>query len=351
VDDNIYRALEGSQQHNYIFLIITNPGAPTGYVHDIYTGNIPGWTVLNYSAEEAELPDPKWIARMQERYGRDHPFYAMKVLGKFPDIGQDSVYPLSGIERAMGRRGDIEIPNPADADLRAILIDPADTGADWTVFTGAAVKFGESAQSPAWILIDRAHSYNGGDPTFTSGEAIRLSKEWWDGTANYISVDRLGVGAGVYSNLMAHKLANNPPWIVMEYAGSFATTEPATYLNAKAQAHFQAADWFKRNIVVFNPDIPDPVLNKYMGDLLVYKYRYDQQGRYQVTDPRTAKQTRGYDQSEKLSVKSPDYGDTIGQLAWVVRTRQVMPGGKPLPGIKDLVGGRTYSVRDLIGKR
>jgi len=336
IEDRIYKAAEGSQQHNYIFWIITNPGAPRGYVYDIAMGRKKGWNVQWFNSEEAELPDPCWIQQMAEDYGKDSPTYAMKVLGRFPDIGEDSVHSLSAIEYATGERvinGQYISPPKHDSpDVFAIGCDVAEWGSDMTVITGAAIKFASKGRIPKWCVITNCEAYGKQDVDFTKNELIRKTDEWVTQFKNdpirVSSIDRIGVGSGAYSGILRYlreirrKTGKAPPWRIVDFVGSAGSNEPQTYANLKAESQFTFRDWMKAGVVSFDDRIDSYTRDRFKGDWLVYKYDYDNQGRYIVIDPRSAKAAHKYDKSEKLDIKSPDYGDTTGQIANIIRSRR-----------------------------
>lgn len=334
IEDRIYKAAEGSQQWNYIYLIISNPGAPHGYVYDIAMGRKKGWEVMWFNSEEAELPDPTWIQQMREDYGEDSPTYAMRVLGRFPDIGEDSVHGLSHIEVATGERdvANRKIPDYSKPDLFLTCCDVAEWGSDLTVITGVAVKIGKKGNIPEWVVITNCQYYGKQDVDFTKSELMRKQEEWVKQFKNdpirVSSIDRIGVGSGAYSGIMRHlrdlrrELGHAPPWRVIDFVGSASASDPVTYANVKAESQFTFSDWLKAGVVYFAPNIDRATRDRYKGDLLVYKYDYDKQSRYLVLDPRSSKASKKYDKSEKLDIKSPDFGDTLGQAAYLVRSRR-----------------------------
>jgi len=332
IEDRIYKASEGSQQHNYIFWVITNPGAPRGYVYDIAMGRKKGWNVQWFNSEEAELPDPVWIQQMKDDYGVDSPYYIMKVQGKFPDIGEDSVHPLSLIEVfTREREPDRKIPDFSKPDLFLVCTDVAEWGRDRTVITGAAVKLAKKGDVPDWVVITNCKYYSKQDVTFTQNEVIKAVEGWRDQFRNtpkiISSIDRIGVGAGAYSGIRRHILdkmrdKKEPGWRIVDSAGSRSAMQSDQYSNTKAEAQFALKRWLTARILYFAKGVDQAIRDFYKADLLVYKYDYDQQGRYVVIDPRSAKRTKAYDKEDKLDVRSPDFGDTLGQIAHLVRSRR-----------------------------
>ena len=82
-----------------------------------------------------------------------------------------------------------------------------------------------------------------------------------------------------------------------------------------------AASWFKRCIFYFAESIGKKARDHYKGDCLVYKYDYDSDSRYIVLDPRSSEASRKYNKEAKLKIKSPDYGDTLGQAGYIYSVR------------------------------
>jgi hypothetical protein len=353
IEDNIFEAAEGSYQHNYIALIISNPGAPLGYFYDVCMGRKTGWENIHINSEHAELVDKRWVKQMREDYGEDSPTYAMKVRGDFPDMGADQVYALHGIERAIGERGDVPAPSTTDAHARLLVCDVADSGGDRTVITASAWKFGPG-DVPEYGVVEAVRYYQGNDTSFTVGELERMGRKY---KPNIICIDSSGVGVGVYNQLLHITADKKYPWLVMDYKGSYGAMDSRQYHNAKAEAHFSAAKWFKDGTIHFSQLVDDRARQFYKADLLVYKYDYDSTSRLIVIDPRSATKSGKYNKDEKLKIKSPDFGDTVGMTAWALRFSRQYTSGATLPTLDDLRGeerpdsneGDTTTVGDLFG--
>jgi len=355
IEDRIYQASEGSQQHNYIFWIITNPGAPRGYVYDIAMGRKKGWNVQWFNSEEAELPDKRWIEQMKDDYGVDSPIYAVRVLGRFPDIGEDSVHSLSSIETATGERDENRvIPDFSEPDIFLVCTDVAEWGRDRTVITGTAIKLAKKGNIPQWAVITNCQYYTKQDVTFTQNEVIKRTEEWkeqFDNSPKVIaSIDRLGVGSGAYSGIRRYlidkrmKLKKDPGWRIVDFLGSRSAMQSDQYANTKAEAQFMLQAWLKAGVLYFSDKIDMTIRNFYKGDLLVFKYDYDGQGRYIVIDPRSSKASKKYDKEEKLDVRSPDFGDTLGQTAHLVKSRR---GFRKHSTFRDLIDYQDENAQEL----
>ena len=117
---------------------------------------------------------PGWPAERKEVWGETHPLYLSRVMGEFPDEGDDTLIPLSWVEAAMGR----EVSTKGD---RVVACDVARFGTDETVIG---------------LLLGRAYemleNYTGKATTRTSGRLIK-----WARTADVVAIDDVGVGGGV----------------------------------------------------------------------------------------------------------------------------------------------------------
>lgn len=188
----MWDALEGAFSMGETFaLAISTPGERSGRFFDIHTRK-PGllnWWVRHISLQEcvtAKRIKPDWVDECKLMWGAASAVFQNRVLGEFADSGEDSVIPLSWIEAANKRWGEMqEMPGPFGDE--AWGIDPAYKGEDHTAFAHLIGNYLAS-------IDDDAKQ----DLMITAGKAIAAVH--FDKSIP-IGIDVIGVGAGVYSRL------------------------------------------------------------------------------------------------------------------------------------------------------
>ncbi|HEV8176417.1 MAG TPA: hypothetical protein VGP44_01890, partial [Gemmatimonadales bacterium] len=185
-------ANEGSR-----LLAIGNPDDPTSPFAKVCRPNS-GWNVIGISAfdtpnfTDEEVPDSlrpllvsrTWVEERRARWGEGSALWTAKVRGEFPDSSDDSLIPLSWVERARERT----LPAEGEAVLG---VDVARRGSSETVIV---LRRGGVARC--------VHARVGDDTMRTTGEVIRVLRSHLAVMAN---VDDVGVGGGVVDRLREQK--------------------------------------------------------------------------------------------------------------------------------------------------
>ncbi len=174
-------------------LAIGNPDDPNTEFGDVCKPGS-GWNTIGISAfdtpnfTDEDVPedlrplllDRDWVEDKRKRWGDESPRYTSKILGQFPEIGIDTLFPPSLIEAAQARTLD-------PVGRTALGVDVARYGTDRTVIY---VRRGG---------VLRLHVESSKEPTTaTTGRAIAARRETG---ADEIRVDGVGVGAGVVDQL------------------------------------------------------------------------------------------------------------------------------------------------------
>ncbi|MBI4416777.1 MAG: hypothetical protein HY557_07330, partial [Euryarchaeota archaeon] len=231
VSDAIFDGIQGALTTDAKLFLISTPGARLGYFHRVFTQLRATWKVFHVpclgrweegKAVPSEDPisprvSPEWIEARKAEWGECSPVYQARVLGEFPDEGEDTLIPLSWIEAAAGEppgpraapenpgRGlcaasDVHAAPEAGAARprrRALGIDVARYGSDFTVFTVLdAFEADEAgrAQGRAFAQLRFIRRREKKGVSDVAAEAERLAREW---EADLVAVDDTGVGGGV----------------------------------------------------------------------------------------------------------------------------------------------------------
>lgn len=143
----------------------------------------------NVTAAAAGCPAPfpaavsaEWVDRCRKRWGEASGLFRSRVLGEFPEEGEDTVIPLSLLERVADAK-------PPAGDGRHMGVDVARFGTDENV----AVLLVDG-------LVQDMRSWSGQDLMATAGRVRHLMAEWRVDGEN-VHVDVIGVGGGVVDRL------------------------------------------------------------------------------------------------------------------------------------------------------
>jgi hypothetical protein len=277
-------------------LAIGNPDDPnTEFGNVCKPGS--GWNVIQISAFDTPnftqepvpdalrhvLLDPEWVEDKKRRWGETSPRYASKVLGDFPEIGDDTLIPPGWIEQAQQR-------SLAVTDDQRLAVDVARFGSDETIIT--------LAQGPVARVVG---SYAKLPTTETTGHVIHESQKIIG--PHQIRVDGVGVGGGVVDQLAeAAGLPLDDPLrlsnaMIIDLQAGAAAIDNEHYLNARAEWWWGLRERFEQGDIDIDPDDDDMAAQ--LGSI---KYKYTPRGQVQIESK--------YDM-KKRGLPSPDRADTL----------------------------------------
>jgi phage terminase large subunit-like protein len=262
-------------------LAIGNPDDPNTEFGDVCKPGS-GWNTIGISAfdtpnfTDEDVPedlrplllDRDWVEDKRKRWGEESPRYTSKILGEFPEIGIDTLFPPSLIEAAQTRT--------LDPVGRSVLgVDVARYGTDRSVIylrRGPVIRlFSEHSKLPT---------------TETTGRVIAAKRET---QADEIRVDGVGVGAGVVDQLTEQGLP------VLDMQAGARATEPDRFVNQRAEWA-----WLLRDLLEAGDVDLDPHDDELAAQLGALKFRYDSKGRIVVESK---------DEMRKRGLPSPDRAD------------------------------------------
>lgn len=262
-------------------LAIGNPDDPNTEFGDICKPGS-GYHVIHVSAFDTPnftdegIPDTlrplmlsrAWVEDKQRRWGITSPRYVSKVLGQFPDLGDDTLISPMLIEAAQQRSLD---PGP-----HGILgVDVARFGADRTCIylrRGPVVRrVGEWAKQPT---------------TATTGRVIAAKR---DTGAYEIRVDGVGVGGGVVDQLVEQGFD------VLDMQAGAKANDSEMFANARAEWAWS----FRQRLEDGDMDL-DPDDDELAAELGAIKYKYTSRGQIQIESK---------DDAKRRGLPSPDHAD------------------------------------------
>jgi hypothetical protein len=264
-------------------LAIGNPDDPaTEFGNVCKPGS--GWSVVQISAFDTPnftdepfpsrlrplMLDPEWVADKKRRWGETSPRYTSKVLGDFPEIGDDTLISPRWIEAAQQRNLE---PGP----FGVLAVDVARFGSDRTVIS--------LVQSPVARVIGDFSKLR---TTETTGRVIATQR---DTQAQQIRVDGVGVGSGVVDELVE---AGHDVVDMQSGAGAL---DREHFANARAEWWWGLRQRFEAGDIDIDP--ADDELASQLGSV---KYKFTARGQVLIESK---------DDMRKRGLPSPDKADTL----------------------------------------
>ncbi|MFI7073577.1 hypothetical protein [Micromonospora sediminicola] len=282
-------------------LAVANPDDPNTEFGDVCKPGS-GWNVIGISAFDTPnftdepfpddlrplMLDPEWVEDKKRRWGEDSPRYVSKVLGEFPEIGEDVLIPPAWIEAAQQRS--------LERAGRGILgVDVARFGSDRTVIY---VRNGPVAR-----LVGE---YTKQATTETTGRVIDAKRETG---ADEIRVDGVGVGAGVVDRL------TELGYGVLDMQAGAAASDRERFLNARSEWFWALRSRFEDGDI----DL-DPADEGVAAQLGAIKYRFTSRGQIQI-ESKDEMRKRGMPSPDRadalmLTAVAPAGGDLFGRMYW-----------------------------------
>lgn len=225
----------------------------------------------------------RWVVEKALDWGVDSALFLSKVLGEFPEEGENVAIPLRVVEEAQKRSYEMQA-----GDRKTMGVDVARFGSDSTVIT----------RMNGWQTTLKK-SLNKRDTTSVVGEIINLCGEEMP---DIIVVDETGLGAGVVD--MLREVRNEGVKIhshveirgVQFGAGVETDSEKEKYVNVKARMFDLLAKDMRSRIGLLDEEV-------YLAELPSIQYSYDSKGRMQIESK---------DQFKKRTGRgSPDHADSL----------------------------------------
>lgn len=259
------------------FLGIGNPTDPTSEFKR--KCDSPLWNVIHLSAEDHPnvvenreiVPGAvtrDWIdERLVEYGGKDTPLYRARVLGLFPEQGDDMLISLADVERAQKRW------HKPSGQIEAMGVDVARFGSDETV----EIDIFE-------------HGYVGEPQAFRGQNTMETAGRVKASTAPRKAVDDSGLGGGVTDRLKEQDVD------VIPYIAGEKAFDPERFLNRRAETWWMIREMLKKDELHLPPD------NRLAADLTNIKFAYTSRGQIKLESKDDIKKRLG---------RSPDRGDAL----------------------------------------
>lgn len=283
-----------TNEHSRV-LAIGNPDDPSSHFEKVCRPG-EGWNVIHISAFDMpwytgeEIPEDLkdlltgkiWVEERRKKWGEGSPYYTSKVLGQFPEIGEDTL-----ITPAMVRAA-IEYESRDSLELGSMGADVARLGSNRTV-----VYHNRGGH------IRKAFESHKKLTTATTGSFRKLLEEFHNRVP--MSIDADGLGAGVFDRLKEQN-ANVTP-----FNGGQAAYNKMRFKNRRAEGYWMLRELFEEGLVDLDAEDED-----LQAQLTNIKWEPDSAGRVVIESKKDM---------IKRGVPSPDHAD--GAMMSVARAPQV----------------------------
>ena len=320
VNEAIYEAVEGIMtSENSRLLLIGNPTTMSGSYRRAFYEDRELYHTIAISALDSPnfkegravirgLATRRWVEERKKVWGEENPIYQARVLGEFPDQGDDTLIALSWIEAAVQRGftlspilphqdGVTKVPPPSIGEDQngggaAISLIPSHkaTESDVVVLAVDVARFGSDKSvilRRRGAVVEDVKSYRGLDTMKLTGHVVDAIESW---EPDVVVVDEVGIGAGVVDRL--REQGNR----VQGLNVGVPARDSEHYANLRAEGY-----WTLRQLFM-DGDIVVPSDNDLVGQLAGLRYTFNSLGRV-VMESKEEMRRRG--------VPSPDKADAL----------------------------------------
>jgi hypothetical protein len=230
------------------------------------------------------LPSKEWVAERKSRWGESSPIYQSKVLGEFPEIGEDTLISPALIRKAEEQ----ELPGLEKGQYGW---DIARYGSNKTVgyrYRGGVVRqvyeaSKQSTMKTAGAIHAEVEPHKGGVPAW---------------------VDADGIGGGVVDRLWEQRVKG-----IQAFHGGVAANEPDRFVNRRSEVWWNFRELMEDGRIDLAPAGEDDDLKAQLGAI---KWGLDSKGRIAVETKK---------EMAKRGLPSPDHAD--GAVMSAVRSVQM----------------------------
>lgn len=280
---------------NATLLALGNPTSPSGPFYDCFTSNRALWSCRTISAFDSpnlkgltpeqlmDMPEDqldnniyptlttrRWVKERAQDWGIGSALWQSRVLGEFPQEGDDALIPLRLVDAASKRRATME-----DDDLWQAGIDVAGPGADETV---VVIRHGNR--------VVEMKSWSKADPRGEVMAALSVYRE----KSLTVCIDSVGIGYYMGQHI------RDEGYLVLDVNVGRPAVDKRRFANWKAELF-----WGLRDVFVSN-EIEIPVDEKLIAQLSSIRYEYSSRGLVQIESK---------DSMARRGLRSPDRAEAL----------------------------------------
>ena len=299
VEETIYEAIEAIMTSEHCrLLLIGNPTTVSGTFRAAFHEDRILYHTITISALESPnvkaervvtrgLTTQRWVEERKKVWGEENPIYQARVLGEFPDPGEDTLIALSMVEEATGR----ESTEPSEEEQPVLAVDVARFGSDKSVILRRR-----------GMVVEDVQAYRGLDTMKLTGLIVAAIDSC---NPQEVIVDEVGIGAGVVDRLreQGHR--------VQGINVGRPAQDSQHYANLRAEGYWRLRQLFTEGAISV------PVDNDLVGQLTALRYGFNSLGHVVIESK---------DEMRRRGVPSPDKADAL-MLAFLSNKRKVKMWG------------------------
>ena len=295
----IFDSVMGTQTTKTKIIINSTPSPnPLGEFYNAFKPNSiynpPRGINMHFTCLESPRPGMKaYIDIMKKKYGENSQIYQMKVMGDFPEAGEDTLIPWKHVNAAINR----ELTIDAQQEYKRIIsCDVARFGQDKTVIM--VIESQKTEHGEIFKLVDM-EDFEKKPTNYTAGRIAEMDKKWH---ANEIRVDAGGgdLGAGVVDQLMLSPIDFKVVPFVAGGTRNFNEADKDYYLNWKSKGYDNLRILFEQGRI----DIKD--VGDLCEQLILLRRDYTTGQKLKILD-----YEEEIKQNPDIKHKSPDYSDAL----------------------------------------
>ncbi len=298
VGEEIYEAIESVMTSaDPLLLLIGNPTSSSGAFRRAFHEEQEIYRTITISALESPnvqagrivfpgLTTAAWVEERKKIWKEKSHSYRARVLGEFPDQGEDALLAVSDLERAVRRIVDAE---SWTVDSQVVLGSERQAAGEVTIAVDVA-RFGSDSSvilRRRGDCVEDIQSLQQQDTMQLTGRIAAAIREH---NPARVLIDEIGVGAGVVDRL---RELGHP---VQGVNVARRAREDNQFINLRAEGYWTLAGLFQEGRI----NIPDD--SELISQLSALRYSYDSQGRIKIESK---------DELRRRKLPSPDKADAL----------------------------------------
>lgn len=299
IDYALWEVILGNLMGGGSLLWLTNPTTTSGKVYDWVTNSDSSCHVIQIDSRETPnfedsadysgklipgLANPEGVDTIRKDYGEESPEFDVRVRGRFPRQGSNSVISIGSVDDAVKRWSTMPDEGPL-----TLGVDVARFGSDDSCITP---RRGKRVHVPRPV--------HGLDTVELSAKVVEVARELRRGTERVsLVVEVNGVGAGVVDTLKAwieDRAHYHLEWLnLLAFDAGSSAVDDERYTNRRSELWFSGQDFLKDGGA-----LPDD--RRMRSELVAPTYSFD---------TRLRRKVESKDDIKKKTKRSPDVADSV----------------------------------------
>lgn len=298
IDQKIFDVIEGALTgDNYLLVMCSNPTKTIGTFYDSHNKKKRFYRTIRLDSEASGNVKPAWVKMMADKYGTESDTYRVRVNGHFPKSSTNSLFNIEMLEKFFDDKRFVD-----------------DTGHE--VWGQDIARFGDDTCQTFKRKGYKGYGFESWGKLDTMQTAAKIinAYEVSYSKPQYLFVDTIGVGGGVFDRLNQLGLSN----ILIEANASFKATNDI-YFNKRTEMYHNLADAIKKGAYCpYDADLEE--------ELLAITYSLTPNGKVKLGSKDEIKDSIG---------RSPDKSDAVALSYY-----EIMPSQEYIQ--KDYAQSTTY---------